>query len=152
LASQSALIVVADRETARFFRHAHPGAVLEAHGSDISRPSPGDMTADRPGRTFDSVGAGRHAMDPQTSYKDLERQGMAHAIVERIEAAVHAHEVERLALLIEPQLLGELRPMLSKPVQDRVVLENGIHLTQAKPAELAERLTSDGTLGLVRDR
>jgi protein required for attachment to host cells len=145
-----ALIVAADRETARFFIHARPGASLESHGSAIERPSPGDRTADRPGRAFESAGEGRHAMEPPTSYQDQERQEMARAIRERVDATFHADAADRLVLIVEPQLLGELRQTLAKPIRDRVVLEIDSHLTQADVDELARRLDDDGTLGLVR--
>ncbi len=148
---QRSLIVVADRESARFFHHSRPGASLEPHGPAIERPSVGDQTADRPGRAFDTQGEGRHAMQPQTTYQDQERQSMAQAIRERVDAAFHADEVDRLALIADPKLLGELRSVLDKPIRERVVVELGAHLTQATPNELARRLANDGTLGLVRE-
>ncbi|PRQ06784.1 host attachment protein [Enhygromyxa salina] len=147
---QSTLVVVADRETARFYRHAHPGAVLEPARAGIDRPSPGDRNADRPGRTFESVGQHRHAKAPTTSYQDLERQEMAAEIAQIIHAAFNDDEAERLVLIIEPQLLGEVRQKLDKSARDRVILELPMHLTQADPRELARRLTDSGELGRVR--
>ncbi|HLT38909.1 MAG TPA: host attachment protein, partial [Enhygromyxa sp.] len=72
---QRTLIVVADREAARFYRHARPGATLEPSGG-IDRPSLGDRNADRPGRMFESAIEARHAMEPPTSYQRAERQAM----------------------------------------------------------------------------
>ena len=149
LEKQSSLIVVADRETARFYRHAHPGAVLEPARGGIDRPSPGDTTSDRPGRTFESVGQARHAKAPTTSYQDIERQQMAAAIAQTVRAVFDDGEAERLVLIIEPQLLGEVRQKLDKSVRDRIVLELAVHLTQADPRELARRLTDEGQLGRV---
>lgn len=147
---QRSLIVVADRETARFYRHVHPGAVLEPARAGIDRPSQGDRNADRPGRTHESVGQVRHAKEPPTSYQELERQQMAAAIAQTVHDAFIDDEVDRLVLIVEPQMLGELRQQLDKPVRTKVVLEMAIHLTQADARELARRLTDEGTLGLVR--
>lgn len=75
---------------------------------------------------------------------------MAHAIAVRVDAAFDANEVDRLVLIADPKLLGELRSTLAKPIRDRVVLELSSHLTQATPSDLAHRLDEDGTLGPVR--
>lgn len=147
---QRSLIVVADRETARFFRHAHPGATLEPAG-DLDRPSQGDRNSDRPGRTFESANQGRHAMEPPTSYQEAERQAMAAEVAAKTHAAIDEFEVDQVVLVAEPKILGELRQALRKSARERVVLEIGSHLTQAAPNELARRLTEDGTLGLVRE-
>ena len=147
---QRSLIVVADRETARFFRHAHPGATLEPAG-DLDRPSQGDRNSDRPGRTFESANQGRHAMEPPTSYQEAERQAMAAEVAAKTHAAIDEFEVDQVVLVAEPKILGELRQALRKSARERVVLEIGSHLTQAAPTELARRLTEDGTLGLVRE-
>lgn len=147
---QRSLIVVADRETARFFHHAHPGAILEPAG-DIERPSQGDRSSDRPGRSFEAANQARHAMEPPTSYQDAERQAMAAEIAAKTHAAIDGFEVDQVVLVAEPKILGELRQALRKSARERVVLEIGSHLTQAQPNELAKRLSEDGTLGLVRE-
>lgn len=147
---QRSLIVVADRETARFFRHTHPGATLEPHGG-IDRPSPGDRNADRPGRAFESANEGRHAMDPPTSYQELERQAMAADVAAVVHAAIDDFEIDRLVLIAEPKVLGELRSALRKSARERVVLEIDKHLTRIDDNELARRLSDEGVLGIVRE-
>lgn len=147
---QRTLIVVADRETARFFRHASPGATLEPSGG-IDRPSPGDRNADRPGRMFESANQARHAMDPPTSYQELERQAMAADVANVVHAAIDDFEVDRVVLIAGPKILGELRQALRDSVRERVVLEIDKHLTQLADNQLAHRLTEDGTLGVVRE-
>lgn len=147
---QRSLIVVADRETARFFRHARPGAPLELAG-ELERPSEGDRNADRPGRAFESANTARHAMEPPTSYQDAERQAMAAEIADVVHTAIDQVEVDQLVLIAEPKILGQLRQALRKSARERVVLEIDSHLTQADPNELAKRLSEDGTLGKVRE-
>lgn len=75
---------------------------------------------------------------------------MAAAIAQIVYDAFNDDEADRLVLIVEPQLLGELRQQLDKPTRDKVVLEMAIHLTQADAKELAQRLTDDGSIGLVR--
>jgi len=147
---QRTLIVVADRETARFYRHARPGATLEASGG-IDRPSPGDRNADRPGRTFESANMGRHAMEPPTSYQEAERQAIAADVAAVVHAEIDRFESDRVVLIAEPRILGELRQALRKSARERVVLEIASHLTHASPNELARRLTDEGALGMVRE-
>ncbi|MFO7567034.1 MAG: host attachment protein [Enhygromyxa sp.] len=147
---QRTLIVVADRETARFYRHAHPGATLEAHGG-IERPSPGDRNADRPGRAFESANEGRHAMEPPSSYQEIERREMAAELAGVAHQAIDDFEVDRLVLIAEPKLLGELRQALRKSAREKVVLEIDKHLTGIDDTELARRLSEAGRLGTVRE-
>ena len=75
---------------------------------------------------------------------------MAAAIKQIVYDAFIDDEADRLVLIVEPQLLGVLRQQLDKPTRDKVVLEMAIHLTQADAKELAQRLTDDGSIGLVR--
>lgn len=146
---QRSLIVIADRETARFYRHSRPGATLEAYAG-IERPSSGDRNADRPGRVFESANEGRHAMEPPTSYQELERQAMAADVAAVVHAAIDGVEIDRLVLIAEPKILGELRQALRKSARERVVLEIDKHLTQAGERELAQRLSDEQVLGIVR--
>lgn len=147
---QRSLIVVADRETARFYRHARPGAPLEPAGV-LNRPSLGDRNADRPGRAFESANQARHAMEPPTSYQEAERQAIAAEIAAITHAAIDEFEVDQLVLVAEPKVLGALRRALRKSARERVVLEIDSNLTKAPPDELAKRLSQEGAIGLVRE-
>jgi protein required for attachment to host cells len=90
-------------------------------------------------------------MDPKTTYQEAERTTMAADVATAAHAALDDNEVDRLVLIADPKILGELRQALRKSARERVVLELGSHLTQANPNELARRLTEDGTLGIVRE-
>jgi protein required for attachment to host cells len=148
-AKQRSLIIVADRETAHFYRHTGPGAALESV-HEIVRPSEGDTHADRPGRAFDSQGQGRHAMEHSSSYEENERRAMAAELAKYAGGSLDAGEVDRLVLLVEPRLLGELRNELPESARTRVVIDEPIHLTQADTREIAERLSKDGRIGRVQ--
>lgn len=147
---QRSLIIVADRESALFFRHGFPGAPLEPVG-EVQRASQGDRPADRPGRIFQSVNMARSSTEPTTSIQQAERQAMAAEIVARAHAALDADDVDRLVLIAEPKLLGELRQALRKSARERVVLELDRNLTKTDANTLARRLSNDGTLGRVRE-
>lgn len=81
----------------------HP--VARAHGRDL--------TSDRPGRSFDSRGQGRHAMEPETDVKRHEAEVFAKQVAERIELARSQGKFDQLVLIAAPQFLGLLRKSLS---------------------------------------
>jgi protein required for attachment to host cells len=96
--------------------------------------------ADRPGRAFDSVGKGRHAM----AYgADAVRQDELHflqSLAERLEKEAMADAYDRLILIAPSRALGDLRSFLSKPVKSRVHDEIAKDLTQLPNDRLANHL------------
>ncbi len=72
-----------------------------------------DLTSDRPGRSFDSAGQGRHAMEPETDAKRHEAEVFARQVAERIERARMEGEFDKLVLIAAPEFLGLLRKSLS---------------------------------------
>ena len=71
------------------------------------------LTSDRPGRSFDSHGRGRHAMEPETDAKRHEAEVFAKEVAERIERARMEDEFDELVLIAAPEFLGLLRKSLS---------------------------------------
>jgi protein required for attachment to host cells len=96
--------------------------------------------ADRPGRTFDSAGHGRHAMEPPTDPKRVEQHAFFTEVAERLEAAARGGKFDRLVLVAEPRALGELRRLLAPAVAAKVSAELDKDLTHLPPAEIGERL------------
>jgi hypothetical protein len=68
-------IVVADSARARIFKPVRQGRALEQVDELLhpaSRSHERQLTTDRPGRSFDSEGPGRHAMSESVSPKEHE--------------------------------------------------------------------------------
>jgi len=118
-------IIVADNSCARIFaRGKQQTRLLEI--ADLSHPA-GRMTqvaqhdSDRPGRSYDSAGKGRHAMEPRTSRKQKESALFAKQIAEFTE--LHKAEFDDLIIVCAPGLLGLLRKQMDKSVTAKIARE-----------------------------
>ncbi|WP_299392954.1 host attachment protein [Pelagibius sp.] len=136
-------IVVADGARARILENDGPGKGLfplpeeERHHSH--RPTR-EINADRPGRTHDRLGPGRHAMEPPSDAHRQEKQRFAAKLAERLNAAAAARSYDRLVLVAPAKTLGDLRRALSKETAAKVHAELAKDLTPLADAELPEHL------------
>jgi protein required for attachment to host cells len=137
----SAWVVVAESSRARLFRRA--GRVLEeledfAHPQGRARNR--DIDADKGGRSFDSTGRGRHAMERHRDAHRTEVAVFARQIAARLEAGRTANEFERLVLIAPPQFLGELRAALDPDTAALVSHSIDKNLVHATPEDIARHL------------
>lgn len=137
-------IVVADGARMRVFVNDGPGHGLsELAGKALSadiKPSR-DIDADRPGRSFDSAGQGRHAMEPPSDSNRHAKRLFAGEIADVLKKAHRDTAFDRLILVAAPSMLGDLRAALSKAVQDVVYHELAKDLTHLDERGLAEHLS-----------
>lgn len=137
-------VVVADGARARIFRangdtHRFEPVLEELY--EPARLKGSELLADRPGRTFDSShDKGRHAMEPDTDPKRVEKEKFAYRLAALLEDALNREEYRELVLAAAPRMLGDLREALSARVRERVVAELDKDLTPLPQAELEERL------------
>lgn len=82
-----------------------------------------DRNTDRPGRTFDSFGKGRHAMAQEVNVRDHELQGFAGDISQYLSKAHTAGQFRQLVLVAEPTILGFIRRKLSPPLKRALSFE-----------------------------
>jgi protein required for attachment to host cells len=101
-----------------------------------------EIGSDRPGRSFDSAGQGRHAMAPPTDPQRYAKYAFARELAERLEEAVHAGRFDRLVLVAAPKTLGDLRELLPGPVKAKVVAEIDKDLTHVPVRELPRHLAA----------
>jgi protein required for attachment to host cells len=92
---------------------ANPGATMREQ----------DRNTDRPGRTFDSFGKGRHAMSPEESVRDHELQTFAGDISQYLSKAHTAGQFRQLVLIAEPTILGFIRRKLPAPLKRALSFE-----------------------------
>jgi len=119
-----------DRQLQPVFKEDFVHAHLASH----------EIGSDRPGRTFDSLGAGRHAKEPATDPAQVETERFAHQLAEVLETARKKQSITRLILVAPPRFLGVLRAALPEAVGTMVVAEVNKELTKLTPLELSERL------------
>lgn len=137
-------VLVADAGRARVLRLASARGPLEpALETDlVGETRPGrEVMADRPGRTFDSEGAGRHAKEPSTDPDRVARERFAREIATRLDAERRQGRFERLVIVAPPGMLGELRAALPEATAAVVKAEVGKDFTTLEPAALLERLS-----------
>jgi protein required for attachment to host cells len=88
-----------------------------------------EFETDRPGRSFDSVGEGRHAMSPPELSQDHQAQLFARKVASYLNTAVADGEISHLVLLAAPGFLGHLRSELSDSARKAVALAEPRNLT-----------------------
>ncbi|MEO9873609.1 MAG: host attachment protein [Anderseniella sp.] len=136
-------ILLADGTRARIVCNTGPGKGLQEvpdmeFEGDNSRS--GDLMADRPGRTFDSSGAHRHAMEPHSDPQREAKRSFASELVARLEDQLQAKAFDRLVLVAAPATLGDMRKVLPKPLLAVVYGEVSKNLVHVPNQELGDHL------------
>jgi protein required for attachment to host cells len=119
-------IVVADQAEAIFYDtpslQAQPKEV--AHISDpLAHQHDRDFSSDRPGRSYESVGGQRHAIERENDPRQREAVLFAKRISRRLDEARRKGEYDELIVVAGPPFLGLMRKELSRPTRERVVHE-----------------------------
>lgn len=99
-----------------------------------------DIASDRQGRTFDRGGEGRHGMERPTDPQRYAEYAFARDLVHRLEQGANQGRFDQLALIAAPQTLGDLRGLLPKSLQQKVVIEVDKDLVRLSIHELRTRL------------
>lgn len=139
-------IVIADATRARIAVNDGPGrGVAPVAGQEFEgRNLPGrEIMSDRPGRTFDSAGRGRHGKEPRTGPREVEALRFLHDLAERLDEGRKQERYDRLVIVAPPKALGQLRAQLSAGVRERITGSLDKDLTHVPDHQLAEHL---GTL------
>ncbi len=105
-----------------------------------ARAKSSDLGADRPGRTYDRQGAGRHAMEFELDPQKREQLRFAKTLADTLEKGRVDNAYERLVLVASPSFLGMLRDELAAPLQSMVSLEVDKDYCALRPEELRARL------------
>ena len=89
----------------------------------------GDLTSDRPGRSFDSFGSGRHAMSQPQSAHEQELTRFADKVADYVNKGIASGKFRNLVLLAAPGFLGHLRDKLSTAAANATVLTAAKNIT-----------------------
>jgi protein required for attachment to host cells len=136
-------VVVANSTRCRIFRqhkHSDPLTQVEELDHPEGRLRARDLGTDRPGRAFDSVGHGRHAMGQPVDPLEQETIRFAKTVAERIDAGRKRECFDRLVLVADPRFLGHLRQGLSAATRHRLTTELHKNLADADPRVIREAL------------
>jgi protein required for attachment to host cells len=133
LPNEPTCIVACSSAKARFWlsesRRGDWRLLTELHNEKATHQE-ADFASDRPGRSFDIAGSGRHAMSPQVSGQDQETLRFAREVAAFLNSAIANNEATRLVLLAAPGFLGFLRSELSAAALRAIAL--------AEPKNLAD--------------
>ena len=129
-------IVVADESEAHFLtmngRRA-PLQLLSKLENESARLHERDLETDRPGRSFNRIGTGRHAMDGERSTLRQQQVLFGKRIAEELESARKDHAFDRLVLMAAPRMLGLLRDAMPDTSRSAVVAEVPRDLSHLDP-------------------
>jgi protein required for attachment to host cells len=133
--------LLADGRKARAMVEEKRGAPLREDWTMSIGPSDVYDPQDRPPRSFDRVGAGRHAMDGGRNLRDEEELKFLKRVADRVAEAAQRHAFEHLVLAAPPRALGALREALPDAVQSRIRAEAAKDIVEEDAGKLRERLT-----------
>ena len=135
-------VVVADKSKARIFTVDDPrGALLGVH--ELKHPEAlereQELSSDRPGRSFDSMGQGRHAMGATVEPGKQENVRFAKHVTDYVQAAHNEGRCDRVLLVAGSPMLGILRENL-KSLSSVEISEFDKNLGQYDAAEIRKHL------------
>lgn len=137
------LLLVANRAGARLIEVRERGrslTLLESFDNARGRLHDGDLETDRPGRTFDSAGEGRHALGREESASERVAADFARELAGHVAAALNTPAFDELVLVAEPRFLGLLRGALDKVSAKAVVASVDKDLVDLDLAALSTQL------------
>ena len=144
--SSYAWIVVADSARARIFSvdgATAPLAPIDHLLHPESRLHDRDLRSDRPGRSFDSEGEGRHSTGTPVSPKQQESLRFAKTVADHLEQGRLDGSYDHLNIVADPRFLGALRDAVSTEVEKLVSLELNKDLSKVADEEIRRHLPDE---------
>jgi protein required for attachment to host cells len=138
-------ILIADGARARLYSNSGPGKGIEAVPGGViegdHRPDH-ELVRDGLGRTFESVGETRHAIQPRTDpHRELKRD-FSKELAAMLDQRLAAKAFDRLVLVAPPSALGDLRAALPAHMKPHIYAELNKDLTKTPAAELPQHLAA----------
>jgi len=139
----TAWMLVADGRRARVLVEQRRGSTLEEPAEWVMEISQEDLydPQDRPPRSFDRVGQGRHAMDGGRSLHEAEEEKFLKRVADRVGEAEKHRAFDHLVIAAPPRALGLLRNLLPPGAKARIRADLSKDLVDEPAAKLRERLT-----------
>lgn len=135
-------VLVANSSTAIIYKAEdnHTLKELETLAHPESRLLDRELISSQPGRAFDSMGPGRHAMEQKTSPKTSEFILFARHLSSRLEEALKQGNLKKIYIAANPTFLGILRQNLSHNVAHLIAGEVDKDMTLLKPDQIRKHL------------
>ncbi len=123
--------------------------VHEISGMEFKNEHPAlrEVMADKPGRSFDRVGGGRHAMEYSSDITQEAEQQFAKLLAETLHSGFRAGKFDRLSVTASPSMLAQLRKALPGDVAKSVHSEIDKDYTKIAKNKIADLLRKAGAIG-----
>jgi protein required for attachment to host cells len=138
-------VLIADAARARVFETRGKGTgltVVPDMSLDAELAPSHLLGTDRPGRSFESVGRTRHAMESSSDPHREQKRQFARRVAHAVEDRQTAGSFDRLVLVAPAVTMGDLRIALSDKVKAAVVAELVADLTHTPVSELGAHLAA----------
>lgn len=110
---------------------------MEAEEGDAAR----ELGTDRPGRSFESVGHHRHAVE-QTDFHDRAEETFAEEVAAMLERKLRGDDSAKVIVVAPPRTLAHLRPALAKMSDGRIIADLAKDLTNHPVSEIENILAA----------
>jgi protein required for attachment to host cells len=132
-------ILLADGAQAKVFEHSGPGTGLTPVEDLLFEEEPlqaREIMADKPGRSYSSVGGGRSAMEYSTDPVAAREAAFVKNVAEVLEKKHQQSAFGRLIIAAAPTALGDIRAVMGKSLKEAVVAEMPKDLTNLPTPQL----------------
>jgi protein required for attachment to host cells len=129
--SHNTLVLIGDGQKALFLRNKGNPQQLNLqieHVLEQENPATREQGTDRPGRSIQSVGAARSAME-QADWHHLAEERFAGAIADALYRLAHSNRFDKLVVVAPAKVLGNLRQAFHAEVTERIIGEIPKELT-----------------------
>lgn len=136
-------LMVADVSSAKIFNLEKGRAlsILKQYEEQDNRKHLSDLTADLPGRTFNSAAdGGRHSMEARTTHKEQGAKEFARKLCNDLDSFREKGDFDKLVLAASPSFLGELRKNMSHNTSRLISTEITKNLTALNNEEILKHL------------
>jgi Protein required for attachment to host cells len=137
-------VIVCDGAKALFLRNDGDAEILNLtvveHFDQPAEPDR-DLSTDRPGRAYSSVGTGRSAME-ETDFHEQAEGAFLKGIAEKLNEGVYSKAIERYILIAPPKALGILRQTLNAGAVEAMRAEVPKDLVKMPVPDIEKHLTA----------
>jgi protein required for attachment to host cells len=140
---KSTWILVASRTSATIFASRGPHeaiAVAEQIENPRGRMQSSELEEDRPGRSFDRAGHGRHSLSSEEPARDRVEHEFALQLAALLDLRRCEGIYDQLIMIAGPKLLGMLRKAISEPTRRLIKAELNKELRQPTQELLRKQL------------
>lgn len=140
----NAYVMVGDGRKALFLRNEGSEIAPRLKTEQVflnNNPPTREQGSDQPGRSFQSVGSHRSAME-QTDWHEIEEKRFAQTIAAILEGLARDRTIPGFIIAAPPRTLADLRRSLDGSVKNRIIAEVDKDFTGHPVSEIEKHLTA----------